>query len=133
MHEYLNESVVFGVLNKINGVTGTFKLPCHSSLYAEPENQHWGTGDLYACLMFKSLCRPNAGPIGAQARKWEEIHTNEISVPSVHLHHSTFTEVGTIKGGTGTISDGTFGVNCSHKKRDLEKEEEKEYAKEWNF
>ncbi|CAG8617612.1 517_t:CDS:1, partial [Funneliformis caledonium] len=27
----------------------------HSSFYAEPQRQCWGTGDLYACLMLKSL------------------------------------------------------------------------------
>ncbi|CAG8569066.1 7519_t:CDS:10 [Acaulospora morrowiae] len=96
LNRYMKASKILfiGNLVVVKDVTGTFMLPYYSSLYAEPENQHWGT---------------------------------------FHLHHCTFTGIGTINGGTGTVCGGTFGVNYSHKKRDLEKDEEKEHSKEWNF
>ncbi|RGB23005.1 hypothetical protein C1646_23012 [Rhizophagus diaphanus] len=64
----------------VTGVIGIFTFPCHSSLYVEPENQHWGTGDLYVCLMFKSLRRPMLVPLG---------HRQSLRLPDVQVFTST--------------------------------------------
>ncbi|CAG8655516.1 4536_t:CDS:2, partial [Cetraspora pellucida] len=83
--------------------------------------------------MFKSLGRPNAGPIGArntrpdykQAREWEENRFKEISISPIYLHQPTFAGIsGTIN---GDVNNGTFN---EHSERIISKRNLKEHGDE---
>ncbi|CAG8788380.1 7739_t:CDS:2, partial [Dentiscutata erythropus] len=51
------------------------------------------------------------------AREWEEKRSKKMRIPLInHHHHSTFTGIGTISGGSVAINCGTFGIEPSRKK-----------------
>ncbi|CAG8654074.1 28102_t:CDS:2 [Dentiscutata erythropus] len=86
----------------------------------------WGTGDLYARLLFKPLCRLNSGTTGAQgdktdrklAKNWE-LNREPEKIPSFNIYN-------TFSGGTqtiGTVNDRTF-ITGSSKRVDHEKDDD---------
>ncbi|CAG8657583.1 5342_t:CDS:10, partial [Acaulospora colombiana] len=125
----------------VNGVTGTFMLPCHSSLYAEPENQNWGTDDLYVYLMFNLYADSVGRKLDGKVKEFKIItdSTSLVRMSDQTINRqengrrcietklvypqSTFTVLHSLELGLLMAELEPSVVECL----------EKEYSKEWNF
>ncbi|CAI2178565.1 2598_t:CDS:2, partial [Funneliformis geosporum] len=82
-----------------------------------------GTGNLLACLLFKTGGKPDR----QQAKEWDEERHKRRST-SVHFHNPSF-GIMTINGGAGTIEGGTFaGLSISKKRNQGDGQKDLEQA-----
>ncbi|CAG8725681.1 12450_t:CDS:10, partial [Funneliformis caledonium] len=118
----------------------------HSKLLVEPRSWCWDTGNLLACLMFKTISQPNTSPIrhrqptslmvsqiAKKAKEWDEERMREHRSASVHVYNPSF-GIRNINGGTRTIEGGTFArlaISKIPQKKDEYDEKMDNLTKKW--